>query len=180
MMFWRPQIRRRFVILPRRSHLRGMAAAETSVKSKVNPHATGGAHSNSHRYFSSDSGPAVRSTSSCFVVSGVLVCASTNSVTTTTPGTGSSTTSTIVVSVCRGLGGVVLLDRLEAGFFATDRFGLALAFGLTLAFCRFGFALTRRLAACFFAVFDFFGALLPAFTLRAVARLVRLVITPSL
>jgi hypothetical protein len=98
----------------------------------------------------------------------------TNSVTTTTPGTGSPITSTIIVSVCRVLCWVGVLCRLEANFFATDRLGLA------FVFCRFGFVLTRRFAACLFVVFALFATFVRAFALRAVARLVRLAITPSL
>lgn len=66
------------------------------------------------------------------------------------------------------------LRRLEVDVFARDRLCPV------LAFCRFRFALTGLLAACFFAAFDFFGALLPALTLRAVTRLVRFAIAPSL
>ena len=64
------------------------------------------------------------------------------------------------------------LRRLEVDLFAPDRLCPV------LAFCRFRFSLIGLLAACFFAAFDFFGALLPAFTLRAVTRLVRFVIAP--
>jgi hypothetical protein len=94
--------------------------------------------------------------------------------TTTPPGTGSSITSTIIVSVCRVLCWVGVLCRLEADFFATDRLGLA------FVFCRFGFVLTKRFAACLFVVFALFATFVRAFALRAVARSVRLAITPSL
>jgi len=109
--------------------------------------------------------------------------ASTNSVTTNTPGTGSSITSTIVVSFCAvsaiiisGCGvfcWVGVLRRLETDFFAPDF--AAERPDVALGFCRLALVLTGRFAVCFFGVFAFLATFLGAF--RVVARLVRLAIT---
>jgi hypothetical protein len=103
---------------------------------------------------------------------------STISVTTNTPGIGSSTTSTIVVSVCGVSHWVGGLRRLEAGFFVPDRPDLA------LVFCRFALVLSGRFAACLVGGFAFLAAFLnaflDAFAFRAFVRLVRLAIILSL
>jgi len=115
---------------------------------------------------------------------------STNSVTTNTPGTGSSITSTIVVSVwaispivisgCGVSGRLGVPRRLGADFFLADF--AAERPDLALVFRRFALVLSGRLAACFFDVFVFLASFLEAvaFVFAAAARLVRLAITYSL